>query len=39
MIFVVVSVRQLREQDRVDEEEREGLLLEEDEHEDEESYR
>lgn len=43
VIFVFVSVRQLREQGRVDEEERERLLLEEDEEEDEyedyESYR
>lgn len=43
MIFVFVSVRQLREQDRVDEEECERLLLEEDEeedeYEDEEGYR
>lgn len=43
VIFVFVSVRQLREQDRVDEEERERLLLEEDEdedeYEDEEGYR
>ncbi|KAJ5961144.1 Major facilitator superfamily domain general substrate transporter [Penicillium vulpinum] len=43
VIFVFVSVRQLREQGRVDEEERERLILEEDEEEDEyeddESYR
>ncbi|KAJ5409662.1 uncharacterized protein N7487_004021 [Penicillium crustosum] len=43
VIFVFVSVRQLREQDRVDEEECERLLLEEDEeedeYEDEEGYR